>query len=107
MRLSRPCYDKPHRCPGWAGGGTRSAKVSRCENGSVRTRVPEPSYPSELKYPGSARWRFGHCVGNLHTGSEPCGIVTWPYALRWLDPRYVVGWKLRGAINSVKDRWSR
>ena len=33
MRISRPCYDKPYRCPGWAGGGMRYAKVDRCSNG--------------------------------------------------------------------------
>lgn len=35
MRLSRPCYDKMHRCPGWAGGGWRYAKRYRCRDGYV------------------------------------------------------------------------
>lgn len=80
MRLSRPCYDKPHRCPGWAGGGIHRAKVDRCYNGSIRTRVPYEGYPGEFHYPGSKKWRFGHC--------NKCDIVTWPVVTRWLDP----GW---------------
>lgn len=98
MRFSRPCYDKPHRCPGWAGGGTRSAKKSRCENGSVRTRVAREEIGAGMKYPAEVPWRFGHCVGSVidkaGTRSEPCGVVTWPYALRWLDWRYVLLWRL-------------
>lgn len=98
MRISRPCYDKPHRCPGWAGGGVRSAKVDRCkgDGGYVRTRprwkpvdddpeiFPEGGYEDD--HPGSNQWRFGRCDG--------CGVRTWPYAVRWISPRYVLGWKI-------------
>lgn len=82
MRLSRPCYDKPHRCPGWAGGGMHYADDSHpCNNGSIRTRKPDP-YPGEYVYPATAKWRFGHCT--------KCDVVTWPWALRRLDPTW---WK--------------
>jgi hypothetical protein len=75
MRLSRPCYDKSHRCPGWAGGGMRSAKVDRCRDG----RVGGGRY-----YEGPAwRWRFHRC--------DVCDVVTLPDVVRWLDFRW---WKL-------------
>ena len=80
MRLSRPCYDKPHRCPGWAGGGWKFGKVDRCRNGSIRTSTGE--------YPGVRRWRFGRCT--------KCDVVTWPYHIRLLDPsNYVMEARLR------------
>jgi len=72
MRLSRTCYDRPHRCPGWAGGGWKTARTDRCDNGSIRTKNDG--------YPGEHRWRFGHCT--------ECNTVTWPVVTRWLDP----GW---------------
>lgn len=60
MRLSRPCYDKPHRCPGWAGGGMKYAKTERCHGGHVTARSP---------------WWFGRC--------DTCGVVTWPWVWAW------------------------
>ncbi len=68
MRLSRPCYDKPWRCPGWAGGGMRYAKRDRCEDGRMHG------------WDGQ-RWphlRFHRC--------DTCDVITIPYALRWLSP---------------------
>ena len=70
MRVSRPCYDKPHRCPGWAGGGWKYSKVDLCENGSIRT--------SSGGYPGEHRWSFGRC--------KKCDVITWPYMIRFIDP---------------------
>lgn len=99
MRLSRPCYDKPHRCPGWAGGGTHSAKEYRCSNGSIRTRVTDPTpisadefsiWGQQYLYPGVAKWHPGYC--------NKCDVVTVPYALRWLDWQYVLNWR-------IKDWW--
>lgn len=99
MRLSRPCYDKPHRCPGWAGGGNRfpsekgEAKYGSCNNGSIRTfggkwhasdeYIPE-GYLDD--YPGSNPWRFGRCQ------NPECKVVTWPYVVRWIDPSYLISW---------------
>jgi hypothetical protein len=36
---SRPCYNKPHRCPGWVGGGMTSAMVDRCPDGGSLSRI--------------------------------------------------------------------
>lgn len=92
MRLSRPCYDKPHRCPGWAGGGWKSSNDKHpCDNGSIRTRVPKGDltpFWDELRYPGTDKWRFGRCVGSKRKGTPGCGVVTIPWALRKLDPRW-------------------
>lgn len=71
MRLSRPCYDKPHRCPGWIGGGPKFGKVDRCEGGYIITRSRVNSHPGEHPF------RFGHC--------NKCGVVTWPWATRKLS----------------------
>lgn len=70
MRLSRGCYDKYHRCPGWAGGGMRSAKVDRCEGGRIQIDFDDRWW----------RWKFHHC--------GTCDVVVWPYHARWLDPRW-------------------
>lgn len=72
MRLSRPCYDKAHRCPGWAGGGMRFASPARCAGGSLR----DGRY-----YEGRLwRWRF-----NRHD----CGVLVLPYVVRWVDPTWL------------------
>ena len=76
MRISRPCYDKPHRCPRWAGGGWRSAKAGRCEGGYVRTRPARDGQD----HPGANRWRWGRC--------GKCGVRTVPWELRFLDPAW-------------------
>lgn len=73
MRVSRPCYDKYHRCPGWAGGGLRYAKADRCENGSLT-----PIYDKRLW-----KWRVNRC--------PKCHVVVLPYMVRWLDWRW---WRL-------------
>jgi hypothetical protein len=83
MRLSRPCYNKAHRCPGWAGGGWKTAKIDRCENGSIRTRGMRIAYEDGRRvvygeHPREGGWRFGHCTD--------CDVVTWPYWIRFIDP---------------------
>lgn len=82
MRLSRTCYDKAHRCPGWAGGGTKSAQTDKYHcNGYVTARRPwtggDEDYPG---HPSEHSWSFGHC--------NQCDVVTWPVVTRLLDP----GW---------------
>lgn len=62
--ISRPCYDKWWRCPGWTGGGMRYAKKNRCNNGSV-ARI---------------RFGFGHC--------DICNTLTLPTWIRNLDWRW-------------------
>lgn len=81
-RVSRPCYDKLRRCPGWAGGGTRSARVRRCDNGFLRTYDEDGMLPFW-------RLRFYRC--------PKCGVLVLPYMTRWLDYRYW-GWKRRDLV---------
>lgn len=80
MRLSRVCYDKAHRCPGWAGGGFKFAKVKLCEDG--RLDVWDEKYGRWWRY-----LRFAKCC--------ECDVRTWPLITRWLDPSWWrwVGWR--------------
>lgn len=82
MRLSRPCYDKPHHCPGWAGGGMRYSKVDRC--GLVPAAGVVMVRGDRNRGPGMEPWRFGRC--------DTCRTITWPYITRWLDPTWTVEW---------------
>lgn len=77
MPVSRPCYDKPRRCPGWAGGGWRYAKEGR--------RVCPGAY---LEWEGRRlwRWRWQRC--------GDCGIRVLPLAVRYVDPTWW-GWRIR------------
>lgn len=67
MRLSRGCYDKFHRCPGWNGGGPHFAKRTRCQEvGYIQT------------YDRRAwKWRFARC--------NQCDVIVWPYVTRYLS----------------------
>jgi hypothetical protein len=86
MRISRPCYDKYHRCPGWAGGGTKGAKVDRCP----RTGYVDIYYHAlgngnwtEFDKPKTLwKWRIHRCI--------KCGVYVLPHHIRWLDWRW---WK--------------
>lgn len=64
MRVSRPCYDKPHRCPGWAGGGWEYGRADTCDNGSI---------PIDYE---SRWWRL-----KVHRCPR-CGVTVLPYAIR-------------------------
>lgn len=79
MRLSRHCYDKAHRCPGWAGGGWKFPKggESRCNNGYIQI-----DYSSRW----TRNWRFHRCT--------VCDVVCWPIVLQNLDPAYWRHWHL-------------
>jgi hypothetical protein len=69
VRLSRHCYDKPHRCPGWAGGGAKYPKgESRCNNGHI-----------QIDYSNwwTRDWTFHRC--------DKCDVVCWPIVVRELD----------------------
>lgn len=70
-RFSRPCYDKFHRCPGWAGGGMRHAKRSRCDGGSLARVIDF-----------TRRWKW-----RLHT-CPLCGVIVLPYMVRYVDPAW-------------------
>lgn len=99
MYLRRQCYDKPWRCPGWAGGGwqmtyydskpaddwtdeewkSSSARRRhwwqprhRCKSGTLwRARLSEDPWWS---------WRWHHC--------NVCDVVALPHVIRWLDPTW-------------------
>ncbi len=71
MRISRPCYDKFHRCPGWAGAGWKYPKESTCDGGSLAAFCYEGRW---------WKWRFNQC--------QTCGIWVLPYLAHWLDPRW-------------------
>lgn len=71
MKISRPCYNKMHQCPGWAGGGMKFAEVTRCDSGSLGDEL----YDKRLW-----KWRTNRC--------GTCGLLVLPCMVRWVDP----GW---------------
>ena len=93
MKISRPCYDKYHRCPQWAGGGIYGAKVNRCEDGSVI--VP---YGQRLW-----RWRFHRC--------NECNVLVLPYMIRRVDLQYayaeivlhIFNWRYRRSLTKEEE----
>jgi hypothetical protein len=95
MRLSRPCYDKMHRCPGWAGGGMRYAKVDRCADGRLHDPKREHIYEGRWW-----RWRFNRC--------DTCDVLVLPYVIRYVDPRWW-GYVARssGLFARLRKRWLR
>lgn len=86
MRISRPCYNKFHRCPGWAGGGTHSAKVTRCEGGYLAGCYQKAGW----------KWRLNRC--------GTCRIIVLPYMTRWLDAGWWK-WKLLFDLVPVFAHW--
>lgn len=71
LNVSRPCYDKPHRCPGWAGGGMRYAEVDLCAHGgSLDGMYDKRAY----------RRRTNRC--------PECGVLVLPIMVRYLDWRW-------------------
>lgn len=72
VRVSRPCYDKMHRCPGWAGGGLLYAKVNRCPG------IGYVAVDYDAKW-----WRF-----RTHR-CDRCDVLVLPHAIRWLDWRWL------------------
>lgn len=77
-RVRRGCYDKYHRCPGWAGGGLRYAEVTVCEG---LTSLPDAYEGNGFKF------------------HPDCGTLVLPRWTKWLDPtwwlsviRFRFGW---------------
>ena len=71
-KYSRPCYDKYHRCPGWAGGGWKYGKHKLCHgDGSGRVNV---DYEDRWW-----RWKTHRC--------RQCDVVVLPYMIRYTSPR--------------------
>lgn len=71
-RLSRPCYDKFHRCPGWIGGGPKCAKRDRCEAGRIDVDYDNKWWA----------WKFWPC--------DTCNVVVLPYHSRKLSIPYLI-----------------
>jgi hypothetical protein len=101
LNVSRPCYDKRHRCPGSVGGGMKSAKVELCHGGYV-------NHPSTLDPNRRAsNWEFGRC--------KKCGVLVLPSNIQYVDPSNWP-WLVRSMIRDIKwkyhlwqdeRRWSR
>lgn len=93
MRISRPCFDKYWRCPGWAGGGCRHAKVERCPGGSLTSVIDFDSR--------RWKWKFHQC--------PECGVWVMPYMVRYLSPTYVFVWVLKSKWGDWKyeREWRR
>ena len=85
MRISRPCYDKYHRCPGWNGGGTRSARTQRCDGGYLGAAYERRAW----------KWRLYRC--------PKCGVRVLPWMIRYLDWRYWWSWKRRDLLRWLTD----
>lgn len=96
MRIRRHCYDKPHRCPGWAGGGMKHPRDGAviCDSASF-VNAAENMYFKRFW-----TWRFHRCSN--------CGTVALPHVLRWFDPTWwwhiqFWYWKVR-FLNWREDR---
>lgn len=91
MYLRRHCYDKPWRCPGWAGGGWSWAEPQRCDGGSLGIHIKELPLRN---------WRFGRC--------GTCDVLVIPLVTRWVDPTYL-WWRLKRWPGNVRERreWRR
>lgn len=90
MRLSRPCYDKFHRCPGWAGGGFKYPKVDKCTNGYIK-------YGKDYTY---RIWEFGHC--------SKCDVIVFPNHIRYIDATFYKSellWKIQKIKWAVQNAY--
>lgn len=86
MRISRHCYDKPWRCPGWAGGGWHSAKVKHCDGGRI-----EIDYEDRWR-----KWRIHRC--------NTCDVRCLPMVFQELDPTYWRHWHWWRFKHMVEER---
>lgn len=94
MRISRPCYDKYHRCPGWAGGGwkypKKNSRYPECDSGSIKVDYEDRFW----------MWKFWKC--------NKCDVVVFPHhfeyfmsirALRYRVVRKTQNWwTLKGEV---------
>jgi hypothetical protein len=71
-KLSRGCYDKYRRCPGWAGGGWKLAETRLChgDNGGYLNVDYNASW---------WKWKIHRC--------DNCDVIVLPYMFRWTSPR--------------------
>lgn len=89
MRISRMCYDKAHRCPGWAGGGPHYPRgESRCDGGHINFYTPE--------------WERKRFLWIRLLGCDKCDVRVLPRWTRWLDPGWLK-WKLDDLRGWLRD----
>lgn len=74
MRIRRPDYDVPARCPGWAGGGWRRPTFAVCDGGLINW---------DIRF-----WavRPRRCA--------TCRTIVLPWAVHLVDPTWWA-WELR------------
>lgn len=84
-----PDFDKPRRCPAWSGPGfVYRSNPTGCKNGSVWVVPPTEEdrrdadlWDAHVREVWDKPFRFGRCV--------ECGVTTFPYAIRWLNWRWL------------------
>lgn len=91
FRISKPCYNKYWRCPGWAGPGWKSTKEGKktCEGGSL-ARV--------IDFEGHWKWKFHKC--------PTCGMIVLPYMAKYITPGYHWG-EIKYKIYRMKEWFVR
>jgi hypothetical protein len=67
--ISRPCYDKPRRCPGWAGGGWKGAEHLLCHEKDGYSGYTNINFRDRWW-----KWKTSKC--------DNCGVIVLPYAVR-------------------------
>jgi hypothetical protein len=82
-KLSRPCYDKPHRCPGSSGGGWKFPKVDQCLGGYITFGMSYREY-ADLDCDGLEFRRYPRpfALGQCNR----CDVRVLPFWTRKLSP---------------------
>jgi hypothetical protein len=108
-RVSRQCYDKPHRCPGWAGGGWHYTDDSICQSGYVDWYGYTDPTTGEWVDKRLKKFRANTC-------RKQCGTLVLPYATRYVDPTWwkyeaesrwddILYWRWGYPKHVIRDRW--
>lgn len=86
-KFSRPCYDKYHRCPGWAGGGWKSKGEKLCHRENGGGGYIQVDYQTRWW-----RWKTHKC--------DTCDVIVLPYIVRWTD--WSTWW---WDIKTARNKW--
>lgn len=103
--IYRKDYDKPNRCPGWSGAGIKpypweKSEKTNCTNGN--SGYYDSAINFREKYPRFDGYDYLIADLQFHKCAE-CGLMTWPYATRFIDPDYWVNLKASMFISGVKN----
>jgi len=92
VSFRRHCYDKPHRCPGWAGGGWSHPREGKsiCPSGSLSAQIWRDD--NRFRW-----WKSYQC--------ELCGTRTIPRVTRWLDPTWLWWYVRRHVMYDWRDSY--